>query len=162
MEREDSMEVIDDSDITPQNVAEFFLTKSALSPKKIQKLVYYAYAWFIALNNDDVDDVTNVLFEEAPEAWIHGPVFSTLYDTYRSNGWHEVDQINKSITFKNSNVQNLLEDIWDKFGRFQADELEMMTHREDPWIKARAGSSPTQASRNKISRRDIFLYYNAL
>lgn len=58
------MERIKDSEITPEKVAEFFLTKKELTPKKIQKLVYYAYAWFIALNNDSENDISNVLFAE--------------------------------------------------------------------------------------------------
>ena len=36
---------------TVNNVSDFFLSKDTISPKKLQKLVYYAYAWYIALVN---------------------------------------------------------------------------------------------------------------
>ena len=34
-----------------KDVAEFFLTKQSMTNKKIQKLCYYAQAWFYALYN---------------------------------------------------------------------------------------------------------------
>ena len=38
--------------ITAKMIAEYFLTKDAMTQKKIQKLVYYAYVWYIVDNND--------------------------------------------------------------------------------------------------------------
>ena len=67
--------MIKDKDITSLVIAKYFLTKKSLTPKKIQKLVYYAYSWFIALNNQSENQISNFLFNEEPEAWIHGPVF---------------------------------------------------------------------------------------
>lgn len=156
------MERIKDNEITPEKVAEFFLTKKELTPKKIQKLVYYAYAWFIALNNDSENDISNVLFAEQPEAWIHGPVFRSIYDKYKENRWHEVKQIKHAIVFENDDIQNLLETIWEKFGNYSADELEAMTHCEDPWRIARGDVSKIESSSAKINNSDIFRYYNGL
>ena len=65
--------------ITVFDIADFFLSKKSVTHKKVQKLVYYAYVWFIALYNQDEDNIENVLSKEQPEAWIHGPVFPTLY-----------------------------------------------------------------------------------
>ena len=55
--------MIKDKEITSSTIADFFLTKESLTPKKVQKLVYYAYAWFIALNNQDAENIENVFFE---------------------------------------------------------------------------------------------------
>lgn len=156
------VEKIKDEEITPQVVASFFLTKKELTPKKIQKLVYYAYAWFIALNNENENDITSTLFAEQPEAWIHGPVFRSLYDTYKANKYHEVQKINEEIIFENDEIQNFLEEIWDKFGGYSADDLEAMTHSEDPWRNARRGVDQMESSSTKISTIDIFRYYNEL
>ena len=79
-----------------------FLTKSELTPKKLQKLVYYAYSWFIALNNENVNKIDSVLFDESPKAWIHGPVFKTLYNEYHSFTWHEVPKSKKKIKLRNN------------------------------------------------------------
>ena len=43
--------------------------------KQIQKITYYAYCWFIVKNNKDGNNITNRLFDQQPQAWIHGPVF---------------------------------------------------------------------------------------
>ena len=87
--------------INAVTISEFFLSKRGLTPKKIQKLVYYAYAWFIALNNQSSDNIENTLFNEQPEAWIHGPVFPSLYRQYKSSGWNEVQQTKEPIQDNN-------------------------------------------------------------
>ena len=148
--------------ITPRKVAEYFLSKSELSPKKIQKLVYYAYAWFITLNNQDPGHIQNVLFSESPEAWLHGPVFPSLYNEYKKYGWNEVPKHKGNVKFGDSNITAFLDKIWEVFGGYSADDLEYMTHQEDPWRNARKGASPVEYSNNKISTKDIFVYYNEL
>ena len=50
-------------------VAEYYLIKDSMTPKKLQKIVYYAYAWFITLMNEDAHSIDNKLFLEKPEAW---------------------------------------------------------------------------------------------
>ncbi len=149
--------------ITVFDIANYFLSKDNLTPKKLQKLVYYAYAWFIALNNEDVNEVTNVLFDEQPEAWIHGPVFPSLYDKYKGYNWNEIQKIdNDSCSNINNDLKAFLNDVWIKFGKFSADQLEYMTHQEEPWAKARKNISSTMRSNEKISKEDIFNYYNGL
>ena len=146
---------------TALNIADYFLTKDKLTHKKLQKLVYYAYAWFIALNNQNEEDIYNILFQEEPEAWIHGPVFPSLYDKYKDYGFNEIAKI-KCNDIDNKDIISFLNQIWDVFGGFSADELEYMTHQEDPWINARKGVSFIEPSKNKISKKDIFIYYNKL
>ena len=97
-----------------------------IDSKKIQKLVYYAYSWFIAINNENADNIDNILFDEIPEAWLHGPVFPSLYSKFKSYNWQEVPKIDKKIEFENKDVMSFLNDIWD--------ELEYMTHQELPFI----------------------------
>lgn len=149
--------------ITVFDIANYFLSKDNLTPKKLQKLVYYAYAWFIALNNEDVNEVANVLFDEQPEAWIHGPVFPSLYDKYKGYNWNEIQKIDNDSCFNiNDDLKAFLNDVWIKFGKFSADQLEYMTHQEEPWAKARKNISSTMRSNEKISKEDIFNYYNGL
>ena len=65
------------------NVASFFLNKDPnMTHKKLQKLVYYAYVWYIVENNDDCFNISNKLFDDEIEAWVHGPVCRNLYDSY--------------------------------------------------------------------------------
>lgn len=154
--------MIKDTEINSYNIADFFLTKSELTPKKIQKLVYYAYSWFIAINNQSADQIENILFDEIPEAWIHGPVFPSLYLKYKSFNWNEIPKNDTTIQFENNDIMSFLNDIWNKFGSYSADELEYMTHQETPWINARKNNTSNEPSNQKISLKDIFNYYNAL
>lgn len=154
--------MIKDTEINSLTIANFFLSKSELTPKKIQKLVYYAYSWFIAINNQDDNHIDNVLFDEIPEAWIHGPVFPSLYLEFKSYNWNEVPKIETPVEFENDDIMSFLNDIWSKFSCYSADELEYMTHQESPWINARKNMITNQRSNQKISLKDIFNYYNGL
>lgn len=150
------------NEVTIDIISDYFLFKSSMTPKKLQKIIYYAYAWFIALNNQSVDNIDCVLFNEVPEAWVHGPVFPSLYNKYKCYYWQEINQ-KVSISKKlNSDLTSFLDKIWDTFGCFSADELENMTHQETPWKNARKGLSPVEPSSNKISKKDIFIFYNEL
>lgn len=148
-------------EITAITISKFFLSKRCLTPKKIQKLVYYAYAWFIALNNQSADEIDNILFNEQPQAWIHGPVFPSLYTTYKEFNWNEVP-MEACPEIHNDDLVSFLNDVWNTFGKYSADQLEYMTHQELPWIKARNNVSGDEPSNNVISNRDIFTFYNSL
>lgn len=147
--------------ITAKMIAEYFLTKDAMTQKKIQKLVYYAYVWYI-VDNNDTNNISNVLFNEKPQAWVHGPVFPSLYEEYRKFGRENIPKLD-SITIKlNENIKKFLDEIWKIFGRYDGDELEILTHKEEPWIKARKGIAATAPSNEKITDTDIYNYYSML
>lgn len=149
---------------SPEIVADFFLSKEKLSPKKVQKLVYYAYAWFLATNNDageSGDGIKNKLFKETPEAWLHGPVFRSLYEKYKTYGWLEIEKT-KMPKITSREIVEFLEKIWTTFGCYSADALEYMTHQETPWINARREEKSLQSTNNQISDFDIYAFYNSL
>lgn len=143
------------------DVANYFLSKESMSPKKLQKILYFAYAWFLYINSDDIDNL-NTLFEEKPQAWVHGPVFRSIYDRYKDYKWNNIPKYTKEIKSIDEDTRKLLDRIWGKYGGFEADELEAVTHREDPWIKARAGVGILEISNKEISDRDIFAYYGKI
>lgn len=148
-----------ENEITAIMIAEYFLTKETMTQKKLQKLVYYAYAWYIVSFNNNVNRIKNLLFIEKPEAWVHGPVFRTLYDAYRIYGWNNIPKVENS-NLKDKGLERFLDSIWDIFGKYDGDELEVMTHKETPWINARKGISAIAPSTEKINKEDIYLYYS--
>lgn len=132
-------------------IGKYFLSKNHdLTDIQIQKLVYYAYSWYMVKNNGEK------LFEEQSQAWIHGPVFRTLFDSMKDykkfSDISEIENIDKDIT-------NFLDVIYSIYGRFSGNELEKMTHSETPWIKARNGLMPHESSQNIISDEDILECY---
>ena len=146
---------------TVDNIADLFLSKESISPKKLQKLVYYSYAWSIALLNDSPENIQFKLFESDVEAWVHGPVVPELYRKYKDFGWQEIPQVkdfDESIFA--SEILDILQQVWDVYGGFTGNQLEAISHKEMPWIEARKGIPVCMASSEIISDKNMFIYYN--
>ncbi len=154
---------MENNKITIFDVAEFFSSKETMTHKKLQKLVYYAYAWYIALKNESKDNIKIRLFNNCTfEAWVHGPVCPLLYARYSDNygmvGKYK-GKLNPNIT---GEIKKFLELIYKTFGKYTGDELESMTHQEMPWQNARDTLKPYEPSNKKILESDMFVYYNSI
>lgn len=133
-------------------VAKYFLTRESMTHKKLQKLCYFAQAWYLA--NYGVPLVPNRF-----EAWVHGPVSPDLYSKYRGWGWEQIPMVNQEVFFSNEAVRSFLDNVYNTYGSYDADNLERITHSEMPWQKARQGCAPGVYSRNPISLNDMKNYY---
>lgn len=65
-------------------VANYFLDKARedgvdLSPMKLQKLIYFAHGWHLAIYGEP-------LIDESVEAWAWGPVISSIYHDFKKYG----------------------------------------------------------------------------
>ncbi|MEN9852272.1 MAG: hypothetical protein RI996_215 [Candidatus Parcubacteria bacterium] len=141
-------------------VAEYFILKAReqkcyVTNKKLQKLVYYAQAWSLALNN-------RKMFDEKIEAWVHGPAIREVYSEYKKHGFSSfTKRVNISLIETISDKNKLvLDSVWAVYGKFDGDYLEMLTHSEMPWQKAREGLSSTDNSDNEISTIIMKTYYS--
>lgn len=133
-------------------VAKYFLHKETMTHKKLQKLCYFAQAWHLA--NYGTGLVPNRF-----EAWAHGPVSPDLYSRYRDWGWEPLPMVEDEPEFDDERVKDFLEEVYDVYGDYSADELENITHKEMPWRNARKGCKPGSYSRNPISLNDMKRYY---
>lgn len=167
----DALEVVSDKkvyiDSPIERVSQWFLSRSSMSNKKLQKLCYYAYCWFIVFFND-IESITEdnigdirVLCTDRFQAWIHGPVSPRLYHRYKEYGWHNIPLL-ASRPQVSAELESLLEQVWEAYGSFTADELESISHGEMPWKKARKGYQDGDACSNEISDYDILRYYSSL
>lgn len=144
-----------------KEVIDFFLSKASMSHKKLQKLLYYAYCWVLALMNESADNINLRLFNERIEAWIHGPVIPKVYSEYKHYGAENINQIEKfNEKVFPEDVLDILNQVWDVYGKFTGNELEAISHRETPYIVARNGIPAYAASNNRISDDIIFKYFN--
>lgn len=144
------------------DVANFFLEKSSMSTKKLQKIVYYAYGWTLALLNEDINNLQNKLFINKIEAWVHGPVIPDLYQQYKDYGWADIPKKDESVSVVsmfNSDELDILNQVWDVYGKYTANELEWISHKEYPWINARKGIPVYSPSSNSIKDEDIFRFF---
>ncbi len=97
---------------------------------KLQKLVYYAQGFFVALNQG------KPLFNDSLEAWAHGPVVPLLYHEFKKYGKghirYEPGQFDPALLV--SNEYELVAEVYEVFGQFSAWKLRNMTHDEPPWL----------------------------
>lgn len=145
-----------------KDVAEWFLSKEAMSPKKIQKMIYYAYSWFLTFYNETEDNLRNRLFNDKIEAWVHGPVIPSIYHAYKDRGYTDIDKINQDLDSKfDKETLDVLNQVYEVYGGYNGNELESITHQESPWINAREGLDVLDSSNEVISDSDIFECYSA-
>jgi uncharacterized phage-associated protein len=136
------------------DVANYFIwlaneTGSFISNLKLQKLVYYAQAWHLALYDTP-------LFPEDFEAWIHGPVIPELYQKYKRFGWQPILEDAKPELPQD--VQEFLDEVAQEYFACDAYELEQMTHVEAPWNLAR-GDIPSDTPSNAVIQKEWMKEY---
>lgn len=115
------------------DVAAFFITRAAeeddvgLSNLKLQKLVYYAQGFHLAIHDSP-------LFPERIEAWTHGPVCPSVYREYKQYGSGLISTpATMPAAALSDDELGLLEEVFMVFGQFSAWKLRDMTHEESPW-----------------------------
>ena len=145
--------------ITVNQVANWYLSKTPMSPKKLQKILYYAYAWFLTLANESYDHIENRLFENHFEAWVHGPVCPEIYHKYKEFGYNDIPQITSGAPVFSADVEDVLQQVWDVYGVYTAGQLESISHQESPWINARTNCSAYEICNTQIADEDIYKCY---
>ena len=144
--------------LSPSNVADFLLAEcrergEVLTNLKLQKLLYYAQAWHLALFD-------KCIFEEDMQAWVHGPVLPSQYARFREYQWRPINEDVEKPDLPDGLFDHL-EEIVDVFGSETAVALELMTHRENPWLEARKNSAPDAHSTEMISKDTMRDYYRS-
>lgn len=137
------------------DLAHAFLNIESMTHKKLQKMCYYAKAWYLAIN--DIN-----LIDESFEAWVHGAVQPDLYQEYKVFGFGYIPLYKDSYGRIPEEFISFAKDIFQSYGDLSGDELEKLNHTEMPWIKARAGLKPWQNSNTIISEDDMKEYYRSL
>lgn len=126
---------------------------------KLHKLLYYCQAWNLAFGRGR-------LFPSQFQAWIHGPVSRQIYDRYFNiSMYSSVSAEDASHGFDartiDSDDRRIIDSVLESYAALAGDQLEEMTHREDPWVAARQGISPSERSENVISEELMQRYYGA-
>lgn len=137
------------------DVAAYIVNKQqALTAMKLQKLVYYAQAWSLVWDE-------RPLFTNRIEAWANGPVCPDLYAAHR--GEFLITEVpggdpSKLTKDEADTVDAILRDYGDKTATW----LSALTHKEDPWLEARAGIPDGERSNRTITHGSMADYYGTL
>ena len=135
------------------DLADAFLSIESMTHKKLQKLCYYAKAWYLALYDEN-------LVVEPFEAWVHGAVQPELYQKYKPYGFSYIPRVldTKDIP---EEFLSFAREIYESYGALDGDELERLNHTEMPWRRARGNAKPWQGCCTEISENDMKEYYRA-
>jgi uncharacterized phage-associated protein len=122
----------------------------ALTQMQLQKLVYIAHAWNLAINGSP-------LTQDNPQAWDYGPVYVDLRDALRKYG---SDTVSREISYDDTRYgryltenpddnamasdkatarlsegeTSVIERVFRDYGKFHAYKLSALTHQEgSPW-----------------------------
>lgn len=96
---------------------------------KLQKMLYYAQGLFLGAQG-------RPLFEEAIEAWNHGPVVAEVYHVFKNFGHDPLPKPSEDAPVFPFFVKDILDEVYLHYGQYSAWKLRDMTHEEVPWIEA--------------------------
>lgn len=143
-------------------IAKYFQTKidsdfgKVITQLKLQKLLYFAQAWYLAFNK-------KALFDDVFQAWAYGPVLSDVYTSYRTYGKECLPKESLSH-IKNISMDetSFLDDIWNAYGIFDAGYLVDISHKDKPWIDVRGSRNKFERCSDSISTNEIKDYYSEI
>ena len=143
-----------------KDIADYFIWKandtgSLMTNLKLQKLLYYAQAWYVTLYDKP-------LIKESFEAWVHGPAIPECYREYKRFKWKPIDKDIENKPDLPPEVCKHVDEVADVYMIKDAYELELLSHSEDPWRKARGDLAPYEASHNVVKLKDMKKYYSTL
>lgn len=114
----------------------------------LQKLVYIAHGWNLAINREP-------LVEDRIEAWDGGPVLRVIWNHFRDLGRNGKDSLlarADGVSFEaalSDSERAVIQHVWKRYGSYSGNELSMMTHQEGtPWSNAYFGRGRNAALDN--------------
>ena len=126
-------------------VANWFLAtaeaeRKTLDPMKLQKLIYFADGWSLALTNVP-------LINEQVQAWKWGPVIPSVYHEFKVYGRRPITRMaeisdtvwgDRDLEIKDDpDAEALLTRVWQVYGHLSGVQLSNMTHAPDgAWHQA--------------------------
>lgn len=125
-----------------------------ISPMKLQKLAYYTQAWSLVRDGQPA-------FEESFEAWRNGPVCRPLYDAHSGEDFVPYPYLRGDVSSLGEPTLKTIEAVLLAYGPKSSQWLSALTHRELPWLAARAGLGPDERSSAPIPREVMYAYYSS-
>lgn len=127
---------------------------------KLHKLLYYVQAWSLAFGRGRC-------FNNEFQAWVHGPVCRIVYDRFKDTKsmYSPVRRRDMRESFDLTafpkRTKRHIDAVLEAYAEYTDDQLEEMTHQEQPWIEAREGYDPKERCEDPISDDVMAQYYSA-
>jgi uncharacterized phage-associated protein len=153
---------------TSVEVANYFIKKSLdlkkpITQMKLQKLLYFAHGWSLALRHEP-------LLNESVEAWKYGPVVPTIYHLFKTYGNTPITKLQKDFygqtpTVTDQETMDILDLVWDLYSDLSPIQLANITHEiNSPWhqtIKEYLDKGKELPKGKDIDDAIISQYFNA-
>ncbi len=125
----------------------------SVSNLKMQKLLYYAQAWYMVNNSG------SVLFDDVIEARKFGPVVPSVYDKFKKFKRNPIRVVVKEedLLELSQKQKDYLKAFYDDFMPCSTTDLISMTHNEKPWQEAYALGMNTP-----INTNTMYSYYSQM
>jgi uncharacterized phage-associated protein len=153
-------------------IANYFLDladehKTSLTPMKLQKLIFFAHGWHLALYDEP-------LIADQVEAWQFGPVVPSIYQEFKHErsgaistkatefDLEKFDFLEPVVPKNDVRARGILDKVWQAYGKLTAIQLSNLTHLPDtPWANARAKHA-ADARKVPIDDESIRVHFRAL
>lgn len=140
------------------DVAAHILDKRGMmTAMKLQKLCYYAFGYHLAWEE-------RPLFPEKFEAWANGPVCFPLYEKHRRRFTLRPGDIRGDPSVLDQGERESIDIVLENLGNSSAHHLSTMTHREAPWVRARAraGAAALERTNEELDLAEIHEFFDAV
>jgi len=151
-------------------IANYFIERALregvrLSPMKLQKLVYCAHGWHLAITGQP-------LLDESIEAWRYGPVINSLYHEFKDLGNQPIRRrasrfdperfryvtpsIEEEPDESLETTRSILDRTWHVYRPFSAVQLSSMAHRKGtPWDVVMSSATDKEPVANRIIPNEL-------
>lgn len=120
----------------------------------LQKLLYYAQAWHLAVTGEP-------LFDERFKAYKDGPVVPQVRHARRDQSSRTRSGQDLTGIELDELSSNLLDLVIARYGSMSAEELSALTHTERPWLEARGGLPADAPGNAPLSTESMARFYRA-
>jgi uncharacterized phage-associated protein len=117
----------------------------------LQKLLYYAQAWHLAVTD-------RPLFEEEFEAWEKGPVVPEVRESRMAPASRDPRRQEPAIELDET-ASGIVDLVLATYGSLSGPELSELAHVEIPWLEARGDLPESARSNERISKEAMSAFY---
>lgn len=139
-----------------------------ITPLKLQKILYYIQAWHIVKHDK------HQLFNELPQAWVNGPVYRSVYNTYKVRFYRSTPLMMDRVTTEGESVLEELKNklnisepqidsiniILKHYSSMDEGKLVLLTHNDSPWNEAREGLGEFERCEKYITLESMYSFYS--
>ena len=123
-----------------------------ITPLMVQRLIYFAQAWYLA-------NTGNALFDDEFEAWATGPVATSVFGRFEHAAFEHIPFIDNVRSITGTKLE-CLEAIQERYGVYKAQKLDELSQEAGgPWEKARGKLAPEARCNTVITKDAMKRFY---